>query len=71
MKARHVEAERANARAVLVALKIGVDQDFHSLNSDQVAGLVTEAKRTRYQRPANANGSTARYYCALMQRRAR
>lgn len=36
--------------------------DFHTLSSDQVDMLVTWAKLTKYRKPANANGSTGRYF---------
>lgn len=71
MKAKHVSAEAINARATLRSLNIAVDQDFHTLNRTQVDVLLSEANRVRYQKPKNANGSRARYFFALLQRRAR
>ena len=49
---------------------IGVqkDQDFHELSSDQVERLLEEARRVGYRKPKNANGSTARYFYARLQR---
>jgi len=49
---------------------IGVqkDQDFYELSSDQVERLLEEARRVGYRKPKNANGSTARYFYARLQR---
>lgn len=44
--------------------------DFHTLSSAQVERIVDAAKRYRYRKPANANGSTARYFFAMLQRHA-
>jgi hypothetical protein len=68
MKARHVQSELTNARATLANLNIAIGQDFHTLSSSQVDGLLTEADRVRYQKPRNANGSRARYFHARLQR---
>jgi hypothetical protein len=70
MKAKHIPAYRDNARAVLSALRISVGQDFHTLSSEQVDGLLAEADRTRYQKPKHANGSRARYFHDRLQRQA-
>ena len=70
-KQKHRAAERLNARETLTALSIGLDQNFHTLRSEQVDGLLREADRVRYQKPRNANGSRARYFCARLQRLAR
>jgi hypothetical protein len=70
MKQRHAEAERVNAQYVLKGCRIPLGADFHTLDREQVERLLEEADRTRYQRPRNANGSRARYFHDLMQRRA-
>jgi hypothetical protein len=70
MKARHVDTERVHARATLAAAKIPLGADFHTLSSTQVAALLVEAGAQRYQKPKSANGSRARYFHDLMQRRA-
>lgn len=44
--------------------------DFHRLSSAQVERLVEFAKQYRYRKPKNANGSTARYFFAMLQRHA-
>ena len=71
MKPKHVEAHRVNARAILLNLNIARGQDFHTLSREQVDGLLAEANRARYQKPANANGSRARHFHDLVQRRAK
>lgn len=71
MKLRHVQAERTNARAILSLCNIALGQDFHTLNHDQVECLILQANHTRYRRPRNANGSRARYFHDMLQRRAR
>lgn len=71
MKARHVEAYRTDARAILQAINAHVGQDFDTLRSSQVDELLVEADRVRYRKPKNANGSRGRYFYTLMQRRAR
>jgi hypothetical protein len=65
------EANRTDARATLAALDIPIGADFHALNRSQVDALLFEAKRARYRRPQNANGSKARYYHDRLQRLAR
>jgi hypothetical protein len=71
MRQRHVNAERINARVVLSGCRIPLGEDFHLLTRAQVDALLVEADRTRYQQPRNANGSRARYFHDLMQRRAK
>lgn len=64
-------ARTCEARGILEACGVALRADFHALSSSQVEALVAAAKRARYRRPAHANGSTGRYYHALLQRRAR
>lgn len=71
MRERHKEAERINAQAILDACKIVRGQDFHTLSATQVERLLAEADLMRYRKPENANGSRARYFYALLQRRVR
>ncbi len=71
MKPRHAEAYRTHARAILDALKIHVGQNFFTLSNSQVCGLIEAADFARYQKPANANGSRARYFHDRLQRQAR
>ncbi len=70
MNAQQKEHNRQLARATLAALGVPADADFHTLTSSQVDALLAEAKRERYQKPANANGSRARYFYARLQRQA-
>jgi hypothetical protein len=71
MKQRHRAAYQTNALYTLHALNISPKQDFFTLNRSQVEGLLVEADRRRYQKPARANGSRARYFYAKLQREAR
>lgn len=70
MKARHKAALAFDARETLHMLNVTPGQDFHTLSSAQVELLLAEADRVRYQRPANANGSRARYFFERLQRHA-
>lgn len=47
---------------------IDFSQDFHTLTSNQVDGLVHWAKAYGYRKPKNANGSTARYFFSFLVR---
>lgn len=58
------------ARVTLRALAIPAGADFHALSSDKVDLLIVEADVAKYRKPANANGSRARYFHAMLQRRA-
>lgn len=71
MKERHVAGAALSARAALQNLNIAVGQDFHTLSMEQVEGVLREADRVRYQKPASANGSRARYFHDRLQRLAR
>lgn len=71
MRERHKEGLRASARATLAWCKIPVGADFHTLRSEHIDALLTAADVARYQKPRNANGSRARYFHDLMQRRAK
>jgi hypothetical protein len=70
MKPRHRAAYGVAARATLDMLNIAIGQDFHTLRSEQVDRLLAEADRVRYQKPAGANGSRARYFHDRLQRQA-
>lgn len=71
MKARHVDAYRTDARAILANINAAIGQDFDTLQASQVDALLAEADIRRYQKPKNANGSRGRYFYQLIQRRAR
>jgi len=58
------------ARGVLDACGISIPADFHALSSGKVESLLAWADHYRYRKPKNANGSRARYFHDLMQRRA-
>jgi hypothetical protein len=71
MKTRHTDAYRTDARATLEACRIPLGQDFFLLSTSQVEALLKYADAQRYQKPANANGSRARYFHDRLQRRAK
>ena len=50
--------------------RLGIDPkaSFFTLTNAQVCGLVEESKAQGYRRPKNANGSTARYFYARLQK---
>lgn len=59
-----------NARRYADAFKIPLNRDFHSLDHDTVERIVAAADAHKYRKPKNANGSRARYFHALLCRRA-
>ena len=71
MRERHVGAERNHARATLQYCRIPLGEDFFTLRRAQVDALIVCADQERYRVPKNANGSRARYFHDLMQRRAK
>ncbi len=70
MKSKHVAAYRLASQMTLQALGIAIGTDFHTLSSTHVEALLVEADRVRYRKPPRANGSRARYFHDLLQRRA-
>lgn len=56
------------ARAHLSACGVDFSADFHALPSDQVQALTDYAKAHGYRKPKNANGSTGRYFFAMLTR---
>lgn len=71
MKQRHVAGAKTAACATLEWCGINRDSDFHTLSTDQVEMLLKAADQDKYRKPANANGSRARYFHDMLQRRAR
>jgi hypothetical protein len=71
VKKRQHSGARLNALAVLQSCGIYIGADFHTLRSSQVGELLACADLAGYRKPKNANGSRARYFHDLMQRRAR
>jgi hypothetical protein len=61
---------RTEAASILAACGITHRTDYHQLSSAQVDALLSEADRRKYRKPANANGSRARYWYAYLCRRA-
>jgi hypothetical protein len=64
------EENTYNARAILHLCNCPVGGDFHKLSTDQVNALLFEADRVKYRKPKDANGSRARSFHAMLQRRA-
>ena len=58
------------AKQTLARLGVPEGGDFHALHGDKVMALLEEAKEQNYRRPKDANGSTARYFHARLQRKA-
>lgn len=58
----------SDARNLARRYTIPLDQDFHSLDSTTVQAIISAADEWRYRRPANANGSRARYFHAYLCR---
>lgn len=56
--------------AFTLAMQYGfpINEDFHRLTTDQVAGVIAAADFRRYRAPKNANGSRARYFHAYLRR---
>lgn len=71
MKPRYAQGARTEARAALTLINAELGQDFHTLSAEQVDRILKLADHHRYRKPKNANGSRARYYYQLLQRRAR
>lgn len=71
MRERHVAHERFHAREVLKYANVPLGADFHELTTAHVERLLAAADQLRYRKPRNANGSRARYFHDLMQRRAK
>lgn len=55
-------SQKKESRRILEAAGIDFTADFHTLPSAKVDLLVERAKHDKYKAPANANGSTARYF---------
>jgi hypothetical protein len=71
MKKRHKHGYRLHALALLENLRIGVGQDYSSLNSVQIAGVLREAQARRWQVPKHSSATKARQYYDMIQRHAR
>jgi hypothetical protein len=65
------EQQAPLARGVLTACGIPRGADYHTLSNSTVESLLMWADHYGYRKPKNANGSRARYFHDLMQRRAK
>jgi hypothetical protein len=52
------------------AYRIPLRLDFHALDSAQVESIIAAADEVKYRKPANANGSRARYFHSYLCRAA-
>ncbi len=59
------------AREMLSAIGCLHEPSFFALTSEKVETLLAQADKVRYRKPKNANGSRARYFYALLLRRAK
>jgi len=59
------------ARDILRLCHVSISDDYHTLSNSQVDALLEHAKKQKYRKPKNANGSTGRYFHAKLQREAR
>lgn len=71
MKPKHVSAYRLDVLESLKYCEISPGQDFHTLSRRQVDLLLAMADAQHYRKPVSANGSRARYFHDLLQRRAK
>lgn len=62
--------EPIKAANILNACGVKKGSDYHTLSHSQVDALVDHAKKNKYRKPKNANGSTGRYFHAHLQRSA-
>ena len=60
-----------DAANILQACKVPQGSDFHTLRTEQVESLRYYAMLRKYRQPKNANGSRARYFHAMLERRLR
>jgi len=58
-------------KAYFFAVQYGIDfhDDYFKLSLSDAGRLADSAKTYGYRKPKNANGSTARYFFRLLQRR--
>lgn len=68
MPDKHFQKMRAREALIRCAIPLGADCD--TLTRSQVDALLDEADYVHYRKPRHANGSRARYFHALLQRRA-
>ncbi len=60
----------SEARNVAARYGFPLNVDFHTLTTDQVEAVLQAADSVGYRKPANANGSRARYFHAYLVRAA-
>lgn len=60
----------SEARDILHQCQIALGTDYFTLSSNEVDRVLRHADLIGYRKPRNANGSRARYFHELLQRRA-
>ena len=61
---------RAQCKRLLLINGFDLEGDFHQVSTHELCDLLVKmAKLTKYRRPQNANGSTARYFFKHLQNR--
>lgn len=60
--------EKSDALDIATRFRIPLNRDFHALDSTIVESIIAAADSVKYRRPANANGSRARYFHAYLCR---
>jgi len=60
-----------NATDIAARHHLDLSKDFHALSSSEVERVLAAANEVKYRRPANANGSRARYFFAFLKRSAK
>jgi hypothetical protein len=66
-----LENPTRTARAILANCAVPIGADFHTLPSHKVDSLLAWADKQRYRKSKAANGSRARYFHDMLQRRAK
>ncbi len=61
---------KGEACITLDRCNVSIGADFHALPGSAVEMLFAAARAFHYRKPKSANGSTARYFHAYLQRRA-
>jgi hypothetical protein len=57
---------RKQAKRLLEIFGIDFNNDFHKISTHEISDLLVKyAKLTKYRKPANANGSTSRYFMSI------
>lgn len=61
--------DKAECKRILTNRGVEFSADFHAFPSAAVIELVNMARQVKYKPPRQANGSTARYFFAWLNRK--